>query len=147
MWQIKINDTLQWRYNERDGVSNHQPQDCLLYRLFRRRSNKTSNFRVTGLCEGNSPVTGEFLAQRASNAEIVSIWWRHHEKHLQHAEIHGNDLFNSLSPRDAIMRQLANHHWFSVMIMACGLVGPKPLSETMREYCLLDPWEQTTVKS
>ena len=27
---------------------------------------------------GNSPVTGEFRAQRASNAETVSIWWRHH---------------------------------------------------------------------
>ena len=33
---------------------------------------------VTGLCAGNSPVTGEFPAQRASNAENVSIWWRHH---------------------------------------------------------------------
>ena len=33
---------------------------------------------VTGLCVGNSPVTGEFPAQRASNAENVSIWWRHH---------------------------------------------------------------------
>ena len=29
--------------------------------------------RVTGLCEGNSPVTGEFPAQRASNAGNVSI--------------------------------------------------------------------------
>ena len=27
---------------------------------------------------GNSPVTGEFPAQMASNAENVSIWWRHH---------------------------------------------------------------------
>ena len=27
---------------------------------------------------GNSTVTGEFLAQMASNAENVSIWWRHH---------------------------------------------------------------------
>ena len=35
--------------------------------------------RVTGLCAGNSPVTGEFPAQRASNAENVSIWWRHHD--------------------------------------------------------------------
>ena len=26
----------------------------------------------------NSPKTGEFPAQRASNAEKVSIWWRHH---------------------------------------------------------------------
>ena len=30
------------------------------------------------LCAGNSPVTGEFPTQRASNAENVSIWWRHH---------------------------------------------------------------------
>ena len=28
---------------------------------------------------GNSPRTGGFPAQRASNAENVSIWWRHHE--------------------------------------------------------------------
>ena len=35
--------------------------------------------RVIGLCVGNSPVTGEFPAQNASNAENVSIWWRHHE--------------------------------------------------------------------
>ena len=34
--------------------------------------------RVTGLCAGNSPVTVEFPAQRARNADNVSIWWRHH---------------------------------------------------------------------
>ena len=39
---------------------------------------KTSKLRVTGLCARNSSVTGEFLAQMASNAENVSIWWRHH---------------------------------------------------------------------
>ena len=33
--------------------------------------------RITGLCEGNSPVTGEIAAQRASNAANVYIWWRH----------------------------------------------------------------------
>ena len=44
----------------------------------RRRLKKTSKLRVTGLCAGNSLVTGEFPAQRASNAENVSIWWRHH---------------------------------------------------------------------
>ena len=43
------------------------------------RSKKTSKFCVTGLCVGNSPGTGEFPAQKASNAENVSIWWRHHE--------------------------------------------------------------------
>ena len=38
-----------------------------------------SKLRVTGLCAGNSPMTGEFPAQMASNAENVFIWWRHHE--------------------------------------------------------------------
>ena len=46
--------SLQWRHNGRDSVSNHQPHDCLLNRLFRRRSKKTSKLRVTGLCV-NSP--------------------------------------------------------------------------------------------
>ena len=71
--------TLRWRHNGRDSVSNQQPHDCLLNRLFRRRSKKTSKLRVTGLCVGNSPGTGEFPAQMASNAENISIWWRHHE--------------------------------------------------------------------
>ena len=70
--------SLQWRHNGCDGVSNHQPHNCLLNRLFRRKSNKTSKLRVTGLCAGNSPVTGEFPAQMVSNAENISIWWRHH---------------------------------------------------------------------
>ena len=61
-----------------DSVSNHQPHDCFLNRLFRRRSKKTSKLRFTGLCKRNSPGTGEFPAQMASNAENVSIWWRHH---------------------------------------------------------------------
>ena len=64
---MKNSLTLQWRYNGRDGVSNHQPHDCLFNRLIRRTSKKTSKFHVTGFCAGNSPVTGEFPAQRASN--------------------------------------------------------------------------------
>ena len=62
--------TLQWRHDERDGVPNHQRPDCIPNRLFRRRSEKTPKRRVTSLCEGNSPMTGEFPAQRASNAEM-----------------------------------------------------------------------------
>ena len=67
---------LQWRHNGWDSVSNHQPRHCLLNRLFGRRSKKTS--KLYGLCVRSSPGTGEFPAQMASNAEIVSIWWRHH---------------------------------------------------------------------
>ena len=71
--------TLHWRHNECDDVSNHLRLGCLLNCLFRRRSKKTSKLRVTGLCEGNSMVTGEFPAQRASNTVKVSISWRHHD--------------------------------------------------------------------
>ena len=62
---------LQWRHNGRVGVSNHQSRDCLLNR-FMRRSKITSKH-----CTGNSPVTGEFPAEMASNAVNVSISWRH----------------------------------------------------------------------
>ena len=67
---------LQWRHNERDGVSNHQSLDCLHNRLF--RSKKTPKLCVTGLCEVNPPVTGGFTSQRASNVQNVFMWWRHH---------------------------------------------------------------------
>ena len=53
-------NTLEWRHNKPDGVSNYQSHDCLLKRLFGCRTKKTSKRRVTGLCEGNSPATDEF---------------------------------------------------------------------------------------
>ena len=58
--------TLHWRHHDHDIVSNHQPHHCLLNRLFRRRSRKTSKLRVTGY------------------AENVSIWWRHHDIVFNH---------------------------------------------------------------
>ena len=79
---------LRWRHNDHAGVSNHQPHGCLLNRLFRRRSKKTSKLRVTGLCAGHSPGSGEFPAQMASYAENVSIWWRHHEHHHRPRHCH-----------------------------------------------------------
>ena len=75
--------SLRWRHNERHSVSNHQPHHCLLNHLFRRISKKTSKIHVNGLCVGNWPVTCEFPAQIASNAENISIWWRHHILHLR----------------------------------------------------------------
>ena len=59
--------SLRWRHSEHDGVSNLQPHDCLLNRLFRRRSKKTSQLRITGLF---SRGIHQFPAQRASNAEM-----------------------------------------------------------------------------
>ena len=66
--------TLQWHHNGFNGISNHQPRDCLLSHFFRCRSKKMSKLHVTGLCAENSPVT-----QRASDKQNVSIWWHHHD--------------------------------------------------------------------
>ena len=90
--------SLQWRHNEHDGVSSHHHQDCLLNRLFRRRSKKTSKLRVTGLCAGKSPETGEFPAQRASNAETSSCVSRS----IVHV-INPNNLFNVTSSHPRLL--------------------------------------------
>ena len=61
----------------------------IVYSTFysRCRSKKTSNLCITGLCLGNSPVTGECRPQRASNSENVSIWWCHHDYHPSTSDI------------------------------------------------------------
>ena len=82
----RIWSPLQWRHNEHDGVSNHQPCDCLLNRLFRRRWQKTSKLRVTGLCD-KGPVTrkmfpiDDVIVEPKSplymSADIMaSSWWK-----------------------------------------------------------------------
>ena len=57
-----MNRVIKKRHTERYGVLNHRRLECLLNRLSRRRSKKTSKLRVTGLCEGNLPGTGELPA-------------------------------------------------------------------------------------
>ena len=73
--------TLQWRHNGHDGVWNHQRRHCLLNRVFRRRSKKTPKLRITDLCLGNSPVTGEFPAQMAITRKMFlfyDVTMKHH---------------------------------------------------------------------
>ena len=125
--------SLQWRHNGRDCVSSHQPHHCLHSRLFRHRRKKTSKLRVTGLCAGNSLGTGEFPAQMASNAEKVSIWWRHHvqgesdkwKQYGHHAKPKGV-WANSSIP-------------LLVQIMACRLFLTKSLSEQIPGFLLIKP--------
>ena len=103
--------TLHQRYNGHDGISNHQPCDCLLSRLIRRKSKKTLKLHVTGLCAGNSPVIGEFPAQMASNAEYVSVWWSHHEKLFQ---------LNKVTP--VCIKMMATSHIMSILNQTHRLV-------------------------
>ena len=103
--------TLRWRHNGRNGVSNHQHHDCLLNRLFRRRSKKTSKLRVTGRCAGNSPGTCEFPAQMASNAENNSISWRHHDN-LYDGNLYTwkDGLYIKTGSRRLFQHKQARHH-------------------------------------
>ena len=50
---------------------------------------KHQKLRITGLCVGNSPGTGEFPVQMASYAENVSIWWRHYAKDVNLSSMRG----------------------------------------------------------
>ena len=61
-------------------ISNHY-SDVIMATM---ASQITSLTIVYSIGVGNSPVAGEFPAQRASNAENVSIWWRHHAKLISH---------------------------------------------------------------
>ena len=99
--------SLQWCHNECDGVSNHRRFDCLLSRLFGFRSENTSKLRVTGLCVGNSPVTGGFPSQRASDAENVSIWWRHHDGVMIYANMILPKMFLSCSQGKTVLTPLS----------------------------------------
>ena len=107
-----LNVPVRWRHNGHDGVSNHQPHDCLLNHLFRHISKKTSELRVAGLCSGNSPVTGEFPAQRASNPEKVCIWCCHHEFQP------GSWPMSPLGAGDS--QQWSKHGYFTHQVLFCS---------------------------
>ena len=74
-WHV-VHQALQWRHNERDGATNPRRLDCLLNRFGHINQNIEAPHHWP--LWGNLPVTCEFPAQRASNAENVSIWRRHH---------------------------------------------------------------------
>ena len=84
LWSPKKACSLQWRHDERYGVSNHLHLDRLLNRLFRQRSKKTSKHRVTGLlmgilrwpmdCPQEGPVTRKMFP---FDAVIMWIIWPH----------------------------------------------------------------------
>ena len=68
--------------NDRHGVSNYWPIECLFSSLLRLIKKKHQRSALLSLCEGNPPESGGFPAQRGSNAESASIWWRHKDIHL-----------------------------------------------------------------
>ena len=125
--------TLQWRHNERDGVSYHRRLVYLLNRLFRRRSKKTSKLHVTGLCEGNhrwpvdsphkGPVTRKILPfddvimwARTTNAHCIDVTWTSWHLKSQATDcFFFNNLFRITRKQTPT---LALHYW--ILVISAG---------------------------
>ena len=69
-WLQRKLPTLQWRHNERGGVSNHRRLDWPFVQAQIKENIKAPRYW---------PLWGESNWQRVSNAKNVSIWWRHRE--------------------------------------------------------------------
>ena len=66
--------SIRWRHNGSNSVSNQPPHDCLLNRLFRSRSTKTSKLRVTGR-KCFHLMASSCLPSKGSHKVLVV--WRH----------------------------------------------------------------------
>ena len=94
---------------------------------------KISKLRVTGLCEENSPVTGEFPPQRTSNAEKVSIWWRHHENALcPQLARDGFTHIDAVEPSKDMLSKLEEKNVYNKVI--CDIIGTNKLPIEDSEY-------------
>ena len=129
--------TLLWRQNGRNCVSNHQPYGCLLNRLFRRRSKKTSKLRVTGLCVGNSPGPVNSPHKGPVTRKMFSIWWRHHE--IMACRLFGLNIIWSnadLSSPIGTHRKKISEFLFRIQTSSLKKMPLEMSSEKCRPFCL-----------
>ena len=126
LWNIEIHlhFTLQWRLNERNGVSNHQPHDRLLNRIFMRRSKKKWKLRVTGLFEGthrwavNSPHKGPVTWKMFPFDDVIMIQYLYTDtvqivdfflRGRQGTDFPQSQCFGCWWPADAWDQGISNH--------------------------------------
>ena len=105
-------------HNGSDGVSNPQPHHCLLNRVFRRWSKKTSKLGVAGICARNSPGTSP----------------------------HKWPVTRKMSPFDDVIMYV-EHQWVIVSLTSPSLshllstylfyTQPMPMGDLKREYLLI----------
>ena len=71
---------LQWRHNEHDGVSTHQPHDCLLNHLFKgfKKDSKTFIWQRKYMLLDNNPSIFHFMRSKPISYNI------HWDKHCGH---------------------------------------------------------------
>ena len=79
----------------------------------------------TGLCEGNPPVTSGFPSQRVSDAENVSIWWRHHTP----------PFYRQIGFLGRMV-----HEWRDMSVIASQITGSLPVYFTTYSSYQLSKW-------
>ena len=86
--------SLQWRRNERDCFSDHQPHDCLLNRLFRRRSKKYQSSPSLAVVRGihrwpmNSPHIRPVTRKMFPIDDVIMLVYRYiHSSCYYHHQI------------------------------------------------------------
>ena len=89
--ELSNSHSLQWRHDERSGVSNHWRHDCLLNRLFRRRSGKNQSsvslafMRRIHRWPMNSPHKGPVTRKLFSFDDVImcttTVLFKHSHKH------------------------------------------------------------------
>ena len=148
--------TLQWRNNERDGVSYLRRLGCLLNRLFGHRSKKIPKLRVTGLCGGihrwpvnfpdRGPVTrkmfpfDDVIMGRFWNWNVVTLTIPYHQRRCwrlspfrrrrfeTHFLLWGFLCLESIF----VCKVRINNNPALVDVMVLCRTGAKPLSEPMQ---------------
>ena len=112
--------SLRWRHYERDDVSNHEPHDCLLNRLFRRRSKKTSNSAASLAFEGGihrwpvnsphkEPVTRKMFPFDDAIMAIIRLLWLT-IYNLHSAYRHGNSVTSVFITSSSMARRIGLIH-------------------------------------
>ena len=126
---------LQCRHNGRGSVWNHQPHDCL------HRSKKTLKLRVTGLCAGNSPVTGEFPHKWPVTRKMFSF-----DDIIMRVYI--TKIYNFISryttPRMSVAVETSNFEWvicpgWAISGHIIGSVRNEITSDECLGFCLSSP--------
>ena len=79
IWKCRLQIALQWRYNGHDSVSNHQPHNCLLNHLFRRRQRNHQCFASLAFVRGihrwpvNSPHKGPVTRKMIPFDDVIMV--------------------------------------------------------------------------
>ena len=113
-------NSLQWSYNDRDGVSNHRRPDCLLNRVLRSRSRKTSKLRVTGPCDANSRLPVEFHTRGKCFHLMTSSFYHFIQVTATHLKIRGQVEEMGVAVTWTMCEDIPK----VVPIMATGLIYP-----------------------